>query len=704
MQKQLLLLFTNILLFSSVSFAGKVERAFKALEIYNYFKAKELFEKKVNRHDAAAAYGLSIIYSTNNNPFYALDSAKKYIQLSEQFFPNVSDRKLQKYKEYGFDSTAILLLKDSIHHKKFKEVLKKNSIKGYNHFISNYSDAKQLEVVVSLRNELAFEQTKEIGTPEAYFMFMERYPNASQLSEARANYELSLYESITHSQSIESYSTFLEQYPESPFANKAQDEIYKRTTAKGQVIDYVEFVKNYPSNRNVNIAWRNIYKLYTREYTAEKIAEFRLDYPNYPFMDELMVDFELAAKKFYPIKRDNKYGFIDKEGSEMLPFEFDWADFFSEGIAIVEKDDFVGAINKQGTVIIPFEYSEIERFNNGIAVVSKQGKFGLINKLNQLILPLEYDEIGIFNDGLALISKNNYFGYIGKNGVIEIPLIYQSAGAFQNGYAYAEMNGKKGIINLKGEAVIDFIADWIEPFNVEGLARARVGSKYGVFANNGSMIVDFQFENISEFSNGYALVADSTNKYSFINEKGKLISTMSFDFIPEALSFSKFSKEGFAKVITKGKIGIIDTTGEKVVPAIFDAIGAYLPKGLTAVKKKGKWGYMNPETRLVISYDYEFAGEFINGKAIVRNDMGFGIINEDGKQLLPFEYNSIKWIDKLGYLVEKGMEKNLLSMNFVPILPKYYQSIEVIDENLIKCATLNSVEVYNRIKGQIVWK
>ena len=200
------------------------------------------------------------------------------------------------------------------------------------------------------------------------------------------------------------------------------------------------------------------------------------------------------------------------------------------------------------------------------------------------------------------------------------------------------------------------------------------------------------------------MVADSTNKYSFINEIGKLISTMSFDFIPEALSFSKFSKEGFAKVITKGKIGIIDTTGEKVVPAIFDAIGAYLPKGLTAVKKKGKWGYMNPETRLVISYDYEFAGEFINGKAIVRNDMGFGIINEDGKQLLPFEYNSIKWIDKLGYLVEKGMEKNLLSMDFVPILPKYYQSIEVIDENLIKCATLNSVEVYNRIKGQIVWK
>jgi len=704
MQKQLLLLFTNILLFSSVSIAGKVDRAFDALEIYNYFKAKHLFEKGVGREDAAAAYGLAIIYSKNDNPFYSLDSANKYIKLSQSYWPELSVRKRKKYLDYSFDSTAIIQLEDSIHFKKFNEVLKKNTIKNYNHFISNYADAKQLEVVISLRNELAFEQTRATGTPEAYFMFMERYPESSQLSEARANYELSLYESITNSQSIASYVTFLEQYPDSPFAYKAQDEIYNRSTAKGSISDYVAFVKKYTTNKNVNVAWRNIYKLYTREYTAEKIAEFRLDYPNYPFMDELMVDFELAAKKFYPIKKDNYYGYIDKNGAEMLPFVYQWADFFSEGIAIVEKDDFVGAINKQGTIIIPFEYSEIERFNNGIAVVSKNGKFGLINKLNQLILPLEFEEIGVFYDGLSLVSKNNAFGYINKEGVLEIPIIYSSAGAFQNGFAYAEMNGKKGIINLKGEAVVDFIADWIEPFNSDGLARAKINAKYGVFANNGSLILDFKYENISDFSNGFALVADSLNKYSFVNTKGKLIAPFSFEFIPEALSFSKFTKDGFAKVITKGKIGVIDTTGEKVVPAIFDGIGSYSPKGLTAVKKKGKWGYMNQDTRLVISYDYEFTGEFVDGKAIVRNDMGFGIIDELGKQVLPFEYNSIKIIDKLGYLVEKGGEKNVLSFDLNPIFPKYYDSIEIVDENIIKLNTLNSIEIYNRSKKQIVWK
>jgi hypothetical protein len=281
---------------------------------------------------------------------------------------------------------------------------------------------------------------------------------------------------------------------------------------------------------------------------------------------------------------------------------------------------------------------------------------------------------------------------------------YTSAGAFQNGFAYAELNGKKGIINLKGEAVVDFIADWIEPFNPDGLARARVNSKYGLFSNNGSMILDFNYENISDFSNGYALVADSLNKYSFVNTKGKLIAPFTFEFIPEALSFSKFSKDGFAKVISKGKIGVIDTTGEKVVPAIFDAIGVYNSKGLTAVKKKGKWGYMNSETRLIISYDYEFTSEFINGKAIVRNDMGFGLVNEDGKQILPFEYNAIKIIENLGYLVEKGGERNLLTFDLVLILPNYYQSIEVIDENIIKLSTLNSIEIYNRAKKQIVWK
>ncbi len=713
MSKYFLLLLTNILFFSLIVSAGKIDRGFDALNEYNYFKAKELFEKALKRKTTAASFGLSLIYSKNNNPFYNLDSAYKYINKSEKAWKSLKERKREKLKRLDIDSVGIQNFKDTIEAQKFKFVLRANSIETYNHFIQNYSKARQFNIAISLRDELAFNEAQQIGTAEAYFMYMNKYPQSAQLIEAKANYELELYNSITKSDSLASYLMFLEQYPESPYVNKAQDQIYSKSTASAQISDYENFVKNYPDNRNLNTAWRNIYKLYTQNPTAERIAEFRLDFPDYPYLDEIMVDYELAAKKFYPILKQDKYGYIDDSGEIVLDFIYDWADFFIEGVAVVSINDSMGVINKQGSVLIPIEYKDIEPFKNALAVVGKNGKYGIINKLNQLILPIEYDEIGSFNDGLALVVKNNLYGFTNTSGDVVIPLKYQSVGSFQNGYAYVEQQVKvdtaetekslKGIINSKGELVVNIENDWIEPFNNRGIARARKNNKYGLYTINGSLLVDFIYDNIGEFNNGYALVADS-NTYTFINEKGKLITDFKFEYSPEALTYSKFSDLGFAKVMTKGKFGIIDTTGEKVVPAIFDAIGKYKPSGLTAVSKKGKWGYANQDLRLSIQYLYDFGADFVNGKAIVKKDDIYGIIDTDGKLIVPLQYESIKKMDELGYLLIKEDLIQLIDFNLDAIVSGNYMSIEPIDDTLIQLKTNNEIKMFNLKLKKFVWK
>ncbi|HEX2617900.1 MAG TPA: hypothetical protein VHL57_10180, partial [Flavobacteriales bacterium] len=48
--------------------AGKLEKAFEALKIYNYFLARELFQGQVEKHPAAAWYGLSVITGRQDNP------------------------------------------------------------------------------------------------------------------------------------------------------------------------------------------------------------------------------------------------------------------------------------------------------------------------------------------------------------------------------------------------------------------------------------------------------------------------------------------------------------------------------------------------------------------------------------------------------------------------------------------------------------
>ncbi len=48
------------------------------------------------------------------------------------------------------------------------------------------------------------------------------------------------------------------------------------------------------------------------------------------------------------VKKDGKYGLIDKTGQVVLDLEYDWANSFSEGLAKVAKDGEYFFIDKNG--------------------------------------------------------------------------------------------------------------------------------------------------------------------------------------------------------------------------------------------------------------------------------------------------------------------------------------------------------------------
>src|SRR5262245_39608695 len=81
--------------------AGKLEKAFAALEVKNYFLAKELFHKQVKGHPAAAWYGLSVITGRTDNPFYQLDSSYAYVQRADAAFTAAKDKEREYIAKSG---------------------------------------------------------------------------------------------------------------------------------------------------------------------------------------------------------------------------------------------------------------------------------------------------------------------------------------------------------------------------------------------------------------------------------------------------------------------------------------------------------------------------------------------------------------------------------------------------------------------------
>ncbi len=656
-----------------IASASKIEKAFEALGKYDYFGAKELFEKLKEKEPVASPYGLSIIFGRNDNPFYNLDSAHIYVSLAEIRLPSVEEKEKEDLRELNINAKAIAEWKDSIDYKAWQKAKEINTTESYQKFISRNTDAEQLPNAIALRNELAFKHAREVNSARVYKVFMEKYPMADQFIEAQNRYEERLFEEFTESKSLLSYENFIKTHPESPYKKEAQDSIYSITTTQQTIRAYKEFIRDYPDNPNTEIAWRNIYKLYTADYSSQRIIEFRIEYPDYPFLDELMTDMKLASKVFFPFKKGDKYGYMDETGEVMIEAEYDAVEPYSEGLGLVVRDGMVGFINKAGDTDISISYEDAESFNGGLAIVAMNEKYGMIDRTNKKVVPLQYDLVSSFSSGLALVANDTAYGFVNKHGAEVVPINLEYATDFENGFAVVDADGKKGIINTLGRLVVPAKYDWLENFNEYMVCRAKRDTAFGLIDNNGAEILAFEYDKIGEFSDSLALVAKD-GKYGYVNTKGELVIDLKYDFQTEATVWGVF-ENGHTKFFKKDKYGMLDSEGNEIFPAIFEDLGKYSDKELIAVKKRGKWGYADQNLRLALPYKYELTKTFVEGRGKVKTEEGWMLIDEKGKSLLDSTYDEIDQKDSL-YFVRSNGKWGLLDHELKIILPLDYESIK----------------------------
>lgn len=144
---------------------------------------------------------------------------------------------------------------------------------------------------------------------------------------------------------------------------------------------------------------------------------------------------------------NGKYGFIDGTGALVIPCKYDLAFFFrnglakvvlnrttwgriskagkwydeagdhSEGLSWVKLNDKYGFVDKSGVEVIPCKYDDAWAFSDGLACVKLNDKYGFIDKSETLVIPCKYDYAGSFSGGRARVWLNGKKGYINKTGV-----------------------------------------------------------------------------------------------------------------------------------------------------------------------------------------------------------------------------------------------------------------------------------------------
>ena len=153
-----------------------------------------------------------------------------------------------------------------------------------------------------------------------------------------------------------------------------------------------------------------------------------------------------------------KFGFIDRNGKIVVDFQFEWAEQFFDGLAMVSKDGKYGYVNTAGEVAIPLQFDGADHFAEGLAAVKVGDRWGFIDTQGRIVIEPQYlsrmwGSPMIFNEGLAAVRTETGTGFINKAGEMVVPAVYRSVVDFSGGLALIEDPRNPIYVNQRGEVV-----------------------------------------------------------------------------------------------------------------------------------------------------------------------------------------------------------------------------------------------------------
>lgn len=305
----------------------------------------------------------------------------------------------------------------------------------------------------------------------------------------------------------------------------------------------------------------------------------------------------------YKKEENDKVGWIDYEGKEVIPCIYDGDDRFAKFISLAEDtrqyivvklDGKYGVVNLSGQVILEAEHESLSNYDDGFWYSWIDGKEALYTSEGKRLTPHMYEYIRCRGD-LFEVKLDDKVGIINNEGKEIAPSIYDSVVFSKQGhYIRLEKNRKYGMIRFDGKEVCPIKYDWLESINEEaGLAPAAIGGACGYIDIDGKEIIPFKYKSTQDFKLGFAAVEGyGQNQKGAINLQGEEIMPLQYarvgNYVNEELRLIAVYDE-------KDRAGIFDLlNGKELIAPKYSDVGMYAD-GWLAVKSRGKWGFVDLE-------------------------------------------------------------------------------------------------------------
>ena len=413
------------------------------------------------------------------------------------------------------------------------------------------------------------------------------------------------------------------------------------------------------------------------------------------------------------------YYFIKKDSRKYEIAEIKNYQYFT-----LKKNETFGVIDKEQNIIINPSYTEVIIPNPEKPIfVCYQGEDStILNEQKQEIFT-EYEKVEpirlkniasdlMYEKTVLKYTENGKYGLIDYTGKKITKAIYEELDSlpYKEGELLVKQDGKYGVINIRGNKLVDLAYDQISvdgyftdenEYKYSGYIVSNTtdeGYRYGYVDYQGKEILEPEFNELEriveiEDDKNVYLIAAKNGQYGVVKNTENIINN-------EYQSITYDSKNQVFIIEKSKKYGIAKLDGQVIVPVEYNQIditGIYLyaqnDQGTTVYNSNGTEANIDADISILDTTNERY-------RIRINNEIGtkYGIIDNEGKQLVEEKYNYIEYLyddlfiassenGKLGVINDKDEVKINLECNSVQKLG---------NTDLIRTVTDQTTRIYKK--------
>lgn len=383
---------------------------------------------------------------------------------------------------------------------------------------------------------------------------------------------------------------------------------------------------------------------------------------------------EILSRGYFLLEDKLKFSIFNGRTKTLIPIQEPYRYVYERnGFILASNDDKKYLLDSLGKVFGHTDYEDITT-GDEFAILKKENKVFVIDSKFKILIPAgKYDEISmsrghdtLFKVGISHANGMRY-GIINGSGKIRVPIEYEKVEVDSDPRFsfFVKQKGKYGLINHLGKMVLPIRYDQIHGFNDHYNRIELVYQGQFCYADTlGHMVASTDgFAATQQLWNGMKIAVNKKGEKKLLNPRNEEVIKVPLESV-EAVAYSdvfivKTNKKfalytgggyellsaewdslyydySYRKLIGRkhGRNYLLSLDGRPLNDQDFEQLMVISDEGKTAFQYKGKTGLMNYEGRVLIPANYEQLSVFDTNSYMVKKDRRFVLMNEQEQALV----------------------------------------------------------------------